>query len=280
VSSSAIPDLVSVGVGAFYACGLDGGGAAYCWGEGGRLGTGDTDPSTLPRSVSGLHSFQSLSVGYWHTCGLTSQGDVYCWGELDAPTLEPQLVGGGLKFQTIDVGDVFTCGVTDTQVGYCWGTNQWFGNLGTGSTTTEYVAQPQSLAGGLHYVSIGAGAEGGCAVTTSGSVMCWGNDVGPTPTQVPLSGTYTRVEMGGEQTCAVRTDGAVYCRYWDPIAPTWRLVALPGNLKFDQLTVGASAACGITAEDVRCWGSNSRGTLGIGSTFATWTLDPLQVVRP
>ncbi|HEX9691629.1 MAG TPA: hypothetical protein VGA22_05985 [Gemmatimonadales bacterium] len=277
VAASATAGLRGIVVGGTHACGLDQDGFAFCWGEGGYLGTGDWTASAQPLRVH-APAFQRLTAGRRHTCGLTSDGDVYCWGRPDPEILEPERVGGGIKFVTMDAGEGFTCGLTAEGVGYCWGANQWEGNLGTGSTTVEWVSEPVALATEAIFKSIGAGFFVGCALATDGLPHCWGGNFTPVPTSVfPYEG-YSTLEVGGGYSCALDMDGHVYCANNDPVNPAF--VSLPGEARFWFLTAGLNTICGVTAQDVRCWGYNGSGTLGIGSNRSFSTSEPLRVARP
>jgi len=55
------------------------------------------------------------------------------------------------------------------------------------------------------FTQISAGANHTCAISTDGSLICWG-----TITKVPIAGPFRQVSANG-LTCAVRTDGSVGC---------------------------------------------------------------------
>ena len=251
----------SVAAGGAHSCALTTGGAAHCWGRGesGQLGvpppafTCLLDPSIacslVPIPVEAALTFQRLSAGGTHTCGLTSDGSAYCWGSNSAGQLgdnsvvtrnAPVAVATALKFASIDAGPEHTCGLTSDSTAYCWGGNS-LGQLGDGSTTNRSVPVPVTT-GGLTFRLIVAGGSTRsftCALTSSGEPYCWGfNDRGQL-------GRGTR-------------DNAVH----SVPAP------VSGGFKFAVLTAGlGDHVCGLTAAGAAyCWGGNSRGTLGDGST--------------
>jgi alpha-tubulin suppressor-like RCC1 family protein len=101
-------------------CGVDVGGAAYCWGanNNGQIGTAGDLPDTcqgvglsvpctaVPTPVSTSATFQTLRVGGEHACGITTDHTVLCWGKNasgqvgDGTTSHrgtPALVLGGLR---------------------------------------------------------------------------------------------------------------------------------------------------------------------------------------
>jgi alpha-tubulin suppressor-like RCC1 family protein len=101
-----------------------------------------------------------------------------------------------------------------------------------------------------------------------------GNDGGDTYT-----GNFSAVSTGFISTCGIATTGDSYC--WGPKAtvhftngaPTPdQLNTLPtrlaGGLRFSSIASGGTFACGLTTGGVAyCWGYNSEGELGDGSTI-------------
>jgi alpha-tubulin suppressor-like RCC1 family protein len=241
--------------GDLHTCALTGDGLAYCWGANsfGQLGDGTTIQRTTPVAVVGSVAFESISASGasgngMHTCGVTSGGSTLCWGANsrgqlgDGTTINrsnPVAVSGGLAFETVTAGGLHTCGLTTAREAWCWGEN-FYGELGDGTTISRLV--PVRVAGGLSFISLDAGFGHTCGVTTSGAAYCWGrNDLGQLGngtnndqmTPVPVSGglTFTAVSAGG------RAD------------------------------VIADHTCGLTLTGaLYCWGSNTRGQLGNGTT--------------
>jgi len=66
-----------------HACGLIGGGAAYCWGRNtaGEVGDGTVDQRITPVAVVGGLTFARVNAGESVSCGVTLTGDAYCWGD-------------------------------------------------------------------------------------------------------------------------------------------------------------------------------------------------------
>jgi alpha-tubulin suppressor-like RCC1 family protein/pimeloyl-ACP methyl ester carboxylesterase len=254
-----------VSAGNDHACATNSVGAAFCWGSNtvGSIGNDSATDYTRPVHVAGGHMFAQIAAGgagagygqYEHSCGVATDGAGFCWGSADWGEIGttvttcgfqkqgacvPVPVEGNLKFMAMATGSLHTCGLTTNGAAYCWGYGG-SGALGTG--TVVYIAHtPQPVAGGLRFKAIDAAGNWSCALTADGTAYCWGASGGG------LGST-------GPSTC----DSPSTC----VTAPT----KVSGELTFKDLTVGGSFSCGVTtAGDAYCWGSNTWGQLGDGTT--------------
>jgi len=257
----------------------------------------------IPVEVGGGHTFVQLAGGGAHTCGLKSDGSAFCWGNnaygqvgdnSTAARNSPVPIGPSLRFASLDAGASHTCGLTSDGLAYCWGRNDR-GQLGDGTTSMRLVPTP--VTGNLTFRAIaGGGFDIGhtCAITVSGIAYCWGaNDQGqlglgtsdggatPHPIPAPVSGglEFTSLTTGlGQHTCALTVAGAAYC--WGENAfgalgngsddSRAAPVAVSGGLTFLQLAAGGyiGHTCGLSGGGTAyCWGENSVGQVGDGSTL-------------
>src|SRR5436309_835111 len=245
--------FAAVAAGAGFACGATPSGVAYCWGDGwyGQLGTGATQTnSTTPVPVAGGLTFTALTAGSNFACAVTPSGTAYCWGGgqlgngSTAGSATPVAVAGGLAFTTVSAGPFFACGVTTSGAAYCRGGNG-AGQLGTGTQTGSLTPVP--VAGGLAFttVSVGGGLGGGgfaCGITTVGAAYCWGDNIAGELGIGTTTGPQNCFSVSHPQACSTT-----------PVAV-------------------AGGACGVTTSGVaECWGVNSDGQLGTGSTTASTT---------
>jgi alpha-tubulin suppressor-like RCC1 family protein len=133
-----------------------------------------------------------------------------------------------------------------------------------------------------------------------GSVQCWGrndsgqlglghsNDIGddelpsPSISTVPLGISAKQIAAGGDTTCALLIDDSLRC--WgrndfgqlglghsnsigDNELPTDALARVQlGGTPISVAVAGDHTCALLSTNEVRCWGHNSRGELGIGST--------------
>jgi alpha-tubulin suppressor-like RCC1 family protein len=151
--------------------------------------------------------------------------------------------GQALAFLQVSAGNSHTCGVTMDNRAYCWG----FGLLGNGSTYSQRLT-PVAVAGGHRFSQISSGIDHTCGVTITRQAYCWGGN---------SSG-----QLGNGSTS-------------DRMRPT----PVAGGRRFRHVDAGSFHTCGVTYPDnlAYCWGSNSKGKLGDGTT--TDRLTPVPTAR-
>lgn len=290
--------VAAISAGGAHTCALTTAGGVKCWGTNvrGQLGDGTNSPSYDPVDVSGLGSgVVAISAGGGHTCALTATGAAKCWGgNLGGPlgdgteTHRSTPVGvSGLDsgVTAISAGDYHTCAV-QSGAAKCWGDNSG-GQIGNGtySTTDEPVLTPTSVVGlGSGVTSVSASQFKSCASTSSG-VQCWGSspngdgtsDDHPAPVAVTGLSSVTSLSVGDAgQTCAVTSAGAAMCwgyNIWGEVgdgSTEARLapVTVSGlSTGVASISAGGGHSCAVTtAAAVECWGYNSRGQVGDGTT--------------
>jgi hypothetical protein len=175
-----VPDggtWTSLSAGQYVTCGLDDGGAAWCWG--GALGVGgDVD---VPTPVETDALFDEIALTGSHACGVTTTGEVLCWGDnffgqlgdgTFTPTSTPVAVDSARRFSHVAVGAHASCAIDDdTEEALCWGNNE-FAYLGDGTLTSSTT--PVVVASDARFRAIDGGSNHMCALTTTNGVECWG----------------------------------------------------------------------------------------------------------
>jgi alpha-tubulin suppressor-like RCC1 family protein len=295
-----IPGRITAG--AFRSCAIRSDGQAFCWGRNdqGQLGDGTGDPRLKPTAVAGHLKFSSIAAGAdgFHTCGVAADS-VYCWGsnargELGdgstTPHGVPKPVSGGIAFIGVSVGGNHACAWTAAHQAYCWGGNH-AGQLGDGTTTDRH--QPVVSAAGFRVQSIGAGTFHTCADSLNSRVYCWGengngqlgdgtNIQRHAPTQVLSPWKFGSYSSGAYHSCGLTGGGSAsarglaYCvglnehgRLGDGTSLSRdTLVDVAGGYRFLVISAGERHTCGIVvgSRKVLCWGDNSYGQLGDGTT--------------
>jgi len=291
-----------------HTCALTVANDAYCWGWNGfgQLGDGTTTNRLVPTPVFGGIKFLTLSAGSYNTCGLTSSGQAYCWGHNsrgqigDGTTvnrLTPTPVQqSGLTFRRITAGGIeYACGLTAAGSAYCWGQNpggQLGSNVNVGTTLPNPLPLP--VQGGLSFRSIAANYSHVCGVTQSGVGYCWGSNhngqlgngvatASPTPTpQAVLGGlSFQHIAPGDVHTCALSVPGATYCwginnygqlgQGMTPAQSTLPLQVQMRGLVAHSVRAHNNGGCAMVTTRIFCWGHNSLGQLGDGTTINRYT---------
>jgi alpha-tubulin suppressor-like RCC1 family protein len=269
----------AVTTGASHSCALLKDGSIKCWGlnDSGQLGLGDEvsrgrassdmGKNLPPVDIGRGHEASQVSAGGSHTCAIIGR-QVACWGsnrfgQLGVGSTEnrgtdPAQMGKGLfavdlgsgrSARRVTAGGNHTCALLDDDEIKCWGANSQ-GQLGAGDTENR-GDQLEELGDALKPVDLGeravqvaAGNDFTCAILKSGHVKCWGaNDRG----QLGIGDTDNRGT--------------------DPSQMGDALPAVKLGADAKVIAAGADHACAILSTDeVKCWGANGSGQLGLGDT--------------
>lgn len=249
--------VASLAAGAYHTCALTTAGGVKCWGAAdGRLGDGTSTTRVTPVNVVGLSSgVAQIFAGHEQTCAVMVAGGAKCWGvnsqgELgDGTTLTRltpvDVVGLGSGVARMAAGYKHTCALTTAGGVKCWGWNS-YGQLGDGTTTDRLTPVDVSgLSSGV--ASLTTGLYVGCVVTTNGAAKCWGRNNSGQVGDGTTEQRNTPVEVSGLTTGVAKLSG------------------------------GDGHTCALTTVGgVKCWGWNSNGQLGDGTTTAR--LVPVSVV--
>jgi alpha-tubulin suppressor-like RCC1 family protein len=295
VTVTGITNAVAVAAGQVHTCALLSGGTVQCWGGNfqGELGDGtSTEKSSVPVTVTGITNAIAVAASLNHTCAVLRSGTVQCWGdsywgELGNGTWTnsslPVAVTGITNAITASAGWYHTCALLGDGLVSCWG---------DGSTRTNSVPLP--VTGVSNAFAVAAGRTHTCAVLSGGAVQCWGafseGDYGtsptsgccygPTPVLVPGINNAIAAAAGNGCTCAVLSGGTTQC--WginkggelgngtttDSAVPV-TVTGIANALAVATNTgmVGGNHSCALLVDGaVQCWGANSFGELGNGTT--------------
>jgi len=263
--------VTDIAVGSASACAVADG-AAYCWGAGGsgRLGNGGSTNSNVPVAVdtTGVLDGKSVtvvSVGTQSSC-VVADGAAFCWGNDSASygllgsgrpvwwskVFVPVDASGALAGRTVtdvSVGGTSACAVA-AGAAYCWGTPMKVRNLSPVAVVDTSGALSGRIITG---VAVGGDSRGDsvCVTTSDGAVFCWGgNGAG----QLGDGTTEDREEPATVDASGVLS-GAVVTQ-----------------LAMSSDASGAVAACAVADATIACWGDNTSGRLGDGTTASHSTV--------
>ena len=235
--------------------------------------------ATSARSASAATEVASpspvvLDQGSAHSCAIVGSGQVKCWGynqsgqlglgnvsaRGDGPDemgrhLPAVALGTGRSATSLAVGDEHTCAVLDDGSVKCWGFNS-AGQLGIGTFLNRGDIPNQmgdnlpvaALGTGRTAIAVTAGFRYSCALLDNGQVKCWGyNNEG----QLGQGDTTYRGDNPGEM--------------GDSLLP----IPLGTGRTATAVSGGANHVCAVLDNgQVKCWGYNAHGQLGVGDTAA------------
>jgi len=250
--------------GATHSCLLTRAGTALCWGTGpfGQLGVSTRRLTYTPMAVTGAGRLRSISAGTSHTCAVTAAGAVLCWGLNEEGqsgaktgavctaaginydcTSPPDTIAGLPKMRLVRAGGSFTCALSTEGVAYCWGGNRR-GQMGRSTGHAWDPAGPVGTEPRPRFRDLAAGEFHACGVTTAGGILCWGWG------------------MYGQLGTSAKTSR---CTSGEPCADAPAPVDATGP--FTSVAAGAGHTCALTTGGrALCWGSNTHGQLGVGSS--------------
>lgn len=226
-------------------------GSVNCWGDNsvGQLGTGNAGgSSSQPVAVTLSQPAVALAAGDAHVCAMLANGTVECWGSDSSgqlgdghthtlSTSPGPPVPNVVNALEIEAGEAFTCLSRADGTVQCWGDN-FFGQHGDGNTNTfplpDFVS---GFSGTPSARAVAAGSDFTCALRGSGATACWGsNAIG---------------QIGQPGAPLVSPN---------PITLTTVSQAI-------GLSAGDAHACAVDAAgNAKCWGNNSAGQLGNGTS--------------
>ena len=292
---------VSVSSGVGFSCAVVTDGSVRCWGANdyGQLGDGSGIFSDVPVTVSNANGLTAVAAGDTHACARTASGTVLCWGANDHGQLGngsttnstiPVAVEGLTGAIAITAGSAFSCALFADGTVQCWGSNL-YGELGIGGTNSVDKSTFAVLVKGItNATQISAGGSHSCAVLSDGSIQCWGfnvdgeiGNISPgwvaaalEPIAVVNLTDALLVSAGGWHTCALVAGHYVKCWGAGGYGQLGNHTQSSGYQPVDvteihgtavAISAGDSHTCATNADGtVYCWGSNSTGQLGNGTT--------------
>jgi alpha-tubulin suppressor-like RCC1 family protein len=248
--STEAPYPISISTGYRNSCALIADGTIKCWGYNrhGELGDGTSTNRNVPVSVSGISNAIEISTSNNRSCALLSDNSAKCWGESllgdgssSGSTTPVSVYGPSYNYLSVSVGDGHGCLLLSSKRITCWGGNTE-GELGDGTYKEKYSPTMSLVNGSTIYTAsaISAGSQHTCALLDNNTLECWGkNNVGQLG---PRYGSFNDVRSNYP-------------------------VTVLGMNEVAQVSSGGGHTCALLLDGtIKCWGSNTLGELGDGTT--------------
>ncbi len=280
-------------------CALLESGAIKCWGSNiyGQLLDGSIVDSPTPVEATLVKdkTISSLSTNHMHICltiDLENSSAVKCFGRRGTAT------GNGVVYKESSfkrvanittshlVTGIYVTGAFDGKELYLWGNGQHGQQL----EFYEHRAIPHSYQFNSEIKELAFGFYYGCVLLSSGKVKCWGDNRygqlgdGTTiernhPVEVLSLADVKEISAGFYHICALINDGTIKC--WgrnnygqlgngsttDSLSPVKVSGIGDSDPKAVVISAGSYHTCALLDSGaVKCWGANSYGQLGDGTT--------------
>lgn len=251
---------IMVATGNAFACATGGDTTLQCWGKNnyGQLGAGSAATSSAtPLTVSDgfwpISGVIDVSVGIEAACAVTWGGGVKCWGKnsngilratpgtLPSSNIAVEIYPIDSGAKSVRVGGKHACALFNNGTVTCWGHGA-YGQLGNGAVTATVVnpyTTPFSTA-----VKIDVARDTTYVVTAAGALYAFGQD--------------TYGQLG---------NGATLANALSPV-----VVQAAG---VTDIWAGKYGACARVGSTIKCWGDNSFGQVGTGSSSPAVQPTPL-----
>lgn len=291
-----------------FTCVINGSSQILCAGKNnvGQLGRGfsGADQPSPAQEGTLANNWSKIIVEQQHSCAINALGQMLCWGQnsdgrlgigaASTPVDIPTLVAGGFSdWVSMGLSNFGSCGIRGSGVAYCWGAN---GSQQVGDGTSTQRDAPVLVLGGFTDWTLIRGNNGHyCGLRATGQGYCWGNGTAgrvrgdgtnsgsSTPYEVTGNFTnWTYIAGGFDSSCGIR-GGRLYC--WGSRAsygipdglpvtdpnPTGIVEAAGGftDWGFVSPTANFGGCASRSNGKIYCWGENSAGSVGNGTTTST-----------
>jgi hypothetical protein len=224
---------------------------------------------------------RDVSTGSAGLCAVDLEGRLWCergWGtgvaypNADSTEIRTFLapVSGSGEYEAVGSNSFFACGLTASGQVLCWGYQPLGDSLSSGI--------PASIASGLAFDTLSLHGGHGCGLVEQ-RAYCWGIHGDSLELVNTADAPWVRLDVQGHAPCGWTSSGVQTC--WDGVASypgTWSIVPPtgPGVPPLHASVSGGNSFCGLDGfGSAWCWGANTEGQLGNGTTVDATS--PVQV---
>jgi len=199
-----------------------------------------------PKEVVSVSGAVKVSAGRLHTCIISSLKKLLCWGDnsngqlgtgnTSSSYIPIEVVELNSDISNVSLGGFHTCAIDILSQLYCWGYNS-YGQLGLGHGTNKSTPTMVTFQDS-HVVQVSLGYRHSCIINNLSRVWCWG--------------------YNGSGQLGIGAFG-----FYGVIIPT----KISLETAASQIDLGNNHSCAIdNLSNLRCWGQNGHGQLGLGTT--------------
>jgi hypothetical protein len=283
------------------------GGAVACWGVSyaststtirhAAVSYAPLSSGVLTVSSGGLADYVIMQGGGLKSWGLNQYGQLGNGSTL-ASDVPVDVSGLSSNITRVAASLEFACARTAAGGVMCWGAND-AGQLGSGTTTGS--PNPINVVGlQSNVTAVATGDRHACALTTTGGVKCWGENVNgqlgngsTTRSLVPVDvvglSSVVRIAAGFRHTCAVKSSGTIACWGDNSLgqlgqgtqASSAVPVTVSGITQAVAIALGGNHSCSLRSfgGGVKCWGDNDHGQLGQSTNVMLSSAVPVDVTN-
>lgn len=206
----------------------------------------------------GFERIQQIACGSTWICGLDDTKQPFCLapsanGVSDTATAVDRSAVPDTQFDQLAVGESAACVLGGTAA-YCWGAN-FNGQLALLVPNLVEDGPARSDPGGpARFVATGGGVS--CFALTNGEVRCWGSDL--------LQGA-----LGQPEITSPYPEGRNIGGFEGDSGADLPAIKLGQGVRARSVATNGTHTCALLEDSrIKCWGRNSSGQLGIGTTEA------------
>jgi cysteine-rich repeat protein len=217
-----------------------------------------SNPDGALVNFPGFASIKAIACGSSWLCGVDDSDRLFCLapsasGVFDIAELVDRSAVTETRIDQLAVGESAACVLAGTSA-YCWGSN-FNGQLALLEPNLVQNDLAQTDPGGpTRFVATAGGVT--CFALTNGEVRCWGSDL--------LEGA-----LGQPEITSPYPEGRNIGGYEGDQGSDLPAIKLGPDAKVRSVATNGTHTCALLeGSRIKCWGRNSSGQLGIGTTEA------------
>jgi alpha-tubulin suppressor-like RCC1 family protein len=274
-------------------------GTLWAWGRNdyGQLGDGTNTNKNVPTQVGSDTDWKFIAAGDNHSMAIKNNGTLWAWGrnnygQLGDGTIVnkniPLLVNNDTDWKALSLDTEFTIALKNNGTLWGWGKNS-ISQLGNPNTLVN-IDVPTQIGTDSNWKTIDAGFQTTVALKTDNTFWAWASNANGVfgngsivnfnvPTQTLSNTDWQTISMSNSTTLALKTDGSLWA--WGENSfgavgngtfanngPNYVPNHIGSATNWVSVSMGRYASRAINSDGALfCWGYNSNGQVGDGTTI-------------